>query len=323
MDPIEAATLDQIQAAAKRIAGAATRTPLVRLHAESPYAEIHLKLENLQPIGAFKIRGAMSAISAAAPESLKHGVVTASAGNMAQGVAWVARLEGIPCTVVVPETAPAAKIAAIERLGGRVVRVPFDAWWQAMVERRHPGVEGFFVHPVSDPEVVAGNGTIGLELLEDLPDVDVVLVPFGGGGLSGGIASAMRAAGSMARVYACEVATAAPLSASLAAGRPATVDYVPSFVDGIGAKGLLAEMWPLVSRILAGSIVVSPEEAAEAVRLLVTRVHVVAEGAGAVPAAAALAGRIPAPVAKKVVCIVSGGNIDPRKLARILEGETP
>ena len=323
MDPVEAATLDQVQAAAGRIAGAAIRTPLVRLHAESPYAEIHLKLENLQPIGAFKIRGAMNAICAAATEALTRGVVTASAGNMAQGVAWVARLKGIPCTVVVPETAPAAKIAAIERLGGRVVRVPFDAWWQAMVERRHPGVEGFFVHPVSDPEVVAGNGTIGLEVLEDLPDVDVVLVPFGGGGLSGGIASAMRAAGSMARVYACEVATAAPLSASLAAGRPATVDYVPSFVDGIGAKGLLAEMWPLVSRILAGSIVVSPEEAAEAVRLLVTRVHVVAEGAGAVPAAAALAGRIPAPVAKKVVCIVSGGNIDPRKLARILEGETP
>ena len=326
MHPIEAPALDQVREAAKRIAGAAIRTPLVRLHVESPNGEIYLKLENLQPIGAFKIRGAVNAIACAPPESLRGGVVTASAGNMAQGVAWGARHAGVPCTVVVPDNAPAAKIAAIERLGGRVVRVSFDAWWQAMVERRHPGVEGFFVHPVSDPEVVAGNGTIGLEILDDLPDADVVLVPFGGGGLSSGIAAAMRAAGSGARVYACEVATAAPLAASLAAGHPTPVDYVPSFVDGIGAKGLLAEMWPLVSRILAGSIVVSPDEAAAAVRLLVERAHVVAEGAGAVPVAAALSGRVPpasAPPVRKIVCVVSGGNIDSRKLSRILEGQTP
>ena len=320
---IEAPSLEQFREAAKRIAGAAVRTPTVRLPVESPYTEIHLKLENLQPIGSFKIRGAMNAISSAPRESIARGVVTPSAGNMAQGIAWGARLAGVPATLVVPDNAPAAKIAAIERLGGRVARVPFDAWWKAMVEHRHPGVEGHFIHPVSEPEVVAGNGTAGLEILEDVPDVDAVLVPFGGGGLSTGIASALRASGSTARVYGCEVSTATPLSASLAAGRPMSIEYTPSFVDGIGGKSFLPEMWPLVSSVLAGAIVVSPDEAAGAVRLLAERVRVVAEGAGGVPVAAALAGRIPGPPPRKVVCVVSGGNIDPRKLSRILEGETP
>ena len=320
---IEAPTLEDFRAAAKRIARAAIRTPLVRLHVDSPYAEVHLKLENLQPIGSFKIRGAMNAIASAPRDTIARGVVTPSAGNMAQGVAWGARLSGIPASLIVPDNAPAAKIAAIERLGGRVVRVPFDAWWKAMVEHHHPGVEGHFIHPVSEPEVVAGNGTAGLEILDDLPDVDTVLVPFGGGGLSSGIASALRAAGSKARVYGCEVSTAAPLSASLAAGKPMSIDYTPSFVDGIGGKSFLPEMWPLVSSVLAGAIVVSPDEAAGGVRLLAERARVIAEGAGGVPVAAALAGRIPEPLPRKVVCVVSGGNIDPKKLSRILEGETP
>lgn len=252
------------------------------------------------------------------PEALARGVYTASAGNMAQGVAWNARRLGIPCTVVVPEHAPETKLAAIERLGARIVKVPFERWWQVLVEHRYPGIEGLFLHPVADRAVIAGNGTIGLEILEDLPDADTVFVPYGGGGLSCGIASAFRALRPAARVFACEIVTAAPLAAALAAGRPVSTDYRPSFVDGIGARSVLAEMWPLAKALLAGSVVVSLEETAAAIRLLAERARVVAEGAGAVPVAAArkMSGG-------KVVCVVSGGNIDPEKLSVLLSGRLP
>jgi threonine dehydratase len=253
-------------------------------------------------------------------EKLAGGVYTASAGNMAQGVAWNARQLGVPCTVLVPDHAPQTKLAAIERLGGKVIQLPFDRWWQVLVDHRYPGMEGLFIHPVSDPAVIAGNGTAGLEIFEDLPDADVILVPFGGGGLSCGIASAVRALAPRARVFACEVETAAPFAASLRAGRPVDVTYTPSFVDGIGAKGMLAEMWPLASTLLAGSLVVSLAEVAAAVKLLAERHRVIAEGAGAVSLAAALRG---VPGARKIACVVSGGNIDPGKLARILHGEVP
>jgi len=302
-----------------RIAGAAIRTPLVRLPVDGP-AEIFLKLECLQPIGSFKLRGAGNAMALASPEALARGVYTASAGNMAQGVAWNARRLEIPCTAVVPDHAPRTKLDAIERLGGRIVRVPFERWWQVIVEHRYPGIEGLFIHPVADRAVVAGNGTIGLEIHEDLPDVDAVLVPWGGGGLSCGIASAVSALRPAARVYGCEVETAAPLSASLAAGRPVAVDYTASFVDGIGGKTLLPEMWPLAQALLAGSLVVSLAAVAAAVRLLAERAHVVAEGAGATPVAAALSGRAGP---GKIVCVVSGGNIDASVLAKILAGDPP
>jgi threonine dehydratase len=240
---------------------------------------------------------------------------------MAQGVAWCARRIGVPCSVVVPDHAPAAKLEAIRRLGADTVKVPFDEWWRVMVEHRFEPLEGrFFVHPVADRAVIAGNGTIGLEILEDLPDVDAVLVPYGGGGLSSGIASGLRALAPNVKVWACETATAAPLAPSLAAGEPRTVDYVPSFIDGIGSKGLLAEMWPLVRSLLAGSLVVAPTEAAAALRLMIERNRVVAEGAGAVPVAAALAGM---GGTGKVVCVVSGGNIDASKIAAILSGNLP
>jgi threonine dehydratase len=288
----------------------------VRLAVDAP-GEIWLKLECLQPIGSFKLRGAGNAMASAAPDTLSRGVYTASAGNMAQGVAWNARRLGIPCTVVVPDHAPKTKLDAVERLGGRVVKVPVDRWWQVLAEHHYPGIEGLFIHPVSDRTVIAGNGTIGLEILEDLPDVDTVLVPWGGGGLSCGIASALRALAPAVKTYACEVATAAPLAASLAAGRPVAVEYTPSFVDGIGAKGLLPEMWPLATSLLSGSLVVSLAEVTAAVRLLVERARVVAEGAGAVPVAAALSGR---GGPGKVVCVVSGGNIDADRLAAILAG---
>jgi threonine dehydratase len=323
---LEAPTLDDVRSARGRIAGLALRTPLVRLPARPGEREIWLKLENLQPIGSFKIRGAGNALARIPKAELAHGVYTSSAGNMAQGVGWCARAAGVPCAVVVPDHAPRAKLDAIERLGARVVPVPFERWWRVMTERGYEGLEGRFVHPVSDPDVIAGNATIGLEILEDLPGIAAVLVPYGGGGLSSGIAAALRASGSAARVFACEVETAAPLAPSLAAGEPRAVEYRASFVDGIGSPSLLPEMWPLVSTLLAGSCVVSRAEIAEAVRALVTRTRVVAEGAGAASLAAALAGRagiglgggaVPMPEGP-IACVVSGGNIDPAKLAAIL-----
>lgn len=320
MRALEAIPLDAIRAAKERLAGTVLRTPLVRLDVEDAPGEIWLKLENLQPIGSFKLRGAGNAMRVAPPASLAKGVYTASAGNMAQGVAWNARRLGIPCTVIVPDHAPGTKLAAIERLGGRIVKVPFDRWWQVLIEHEYPGTEGLFIHPVSDPAVIAGNGTIGLEILEDLPDVDTVVVPYGGGGLSCGIASAIRAIRPEAAVYAAEVETASPFAASLAAGRPVSVEYRASFVDGIGGKSVLPEMWPLASRLLAGSLVSTLAEVAEAVRVVAARNRTIAEGAGAASVAAARAGKAGR---GRVVCVVSGGNIDPGKLAKILEGGIP
>jgi len=292
---------------------------LVRLHSEGP-AEIYLKLENLQPIGSFKLRGASNALALIEPSALSRGVWTASAGNMAQGLAWSARRLGIPCTVVVPDHAPESKLAAIARLGAKTVKVPFDEWWQIIVEHRREGMEGSFVHPVSDPNVIAGNGTIGLELLEDLPDLDAVVVPYGGGGLSTGIAAALQALRPSAQIHAAEVETAAPLARSLQAGSRCEAAYRPSFVDGIGGKTVLEEMWPLVSRLIRSSIVVSLEQVAAAIRLMVERNHVVAEGAGAAGVAAALTGGAGR---GKVACVVSGGNIDSTKLCTILSGGIP
>jgi len=292
----------------------------VRVDLEGVSGEIWLKLENLQPIGSFKIRGSGNAMRKADPATLSRGACTASAGNMAQGVAWNARRLGIPCTVIVPDTAPETKLAAIGRLGGSILRVPFDRWWRVLQEHHFPGAEGLFIHPVSDPAVIAGNGTIGLEILEDLPETDTVLVPFGGGGLSCGIASAIRALSPATRVFACEVETAAPFAASLAAGTPREVAYRPSFVDGIGGKSMLPEMWPLAKSLLAGSLVTSLEDVADAVRRIAERCRVIAEGAGAVPLAAALRHALDG---RKTVCVVSGGNIDAGKLAKILARESP
>jgi threonine dehydratase len=293
--------------------------------------EIWLKLECLQPIGSFKIRGAANAMALAPRDSLGAGVATASAGNMAQGVAWVARALGVPCTVVAPDHAPATKLDALARLGARVEKVPFARWWQVLEERSYPGLDGLFIHPVADEAVIAGNAGIGLEILEDVPEPAAVLVPYGGGGLSSGIALALRAAGSGVPVFACEVATAAPLAASFAAGEPRTIEYTPSFVDGIGGRGVLAEMWPLVRALLAGACVSALEEVAAAVRMLATRAHVVAEGAGGAALAAALGGaRVtgadgsPGALPEgPLVCVISGGNIDPAKLAAILDGRVP
>jgi threonine dehydratase len=288
------------------------------LHAPEAEAEIYLKLENLQPIGSFKIRGAYNAARRA--RDVSAGLLTASAGNMAQGVAWAAKELGVPCTVIAPDHAPETKLAAIERLGGRVVKLPFAEWWTVIEDSRYDGVDGVFLHPVENEDVMAGNGTIGLELLEDLPDPDAVLVPWGGGGLLTGIASAVKALRPETKVYGCEIETAAPLNATLEAGEPTEIEYRTTFVDGAGAKALLPKMWRLAEPLLDGAYTVSLDETAGAIRLMAERARVIAEGAGALAPAAALSGRAGG---GKIVCIVSGGNIDLSKLTTILEGRTP
>lgn len=317
-------SLQDIKDAQDRLKGKVNRTPLIRFYGEGLPAEIYLKLENLQPIGSFKIRGAGNAMGLADGYLLKEGVYTASAGNMAQGVAWNARAMHLSCTVIVPDHAPQTKLDAITRLGAKFIKVPFADWWQVLVTRKFvpkdssgEGMKGFFVHPVSDPPVIAGNGTIGLEILEDLPDVDAVIVPYGGGGLITGIATAIKAIKPGVKIFASEVETAAPLAPSLAAGEPMKINYTPSFVDGMGSGGILTEMWPLVSKLVDGSIVLSLKQIADAIKLLVERSRVIAEGAGGSSFAAALAGQAGK---GKIVCVISGGNIDAEKLIKILSG---
>ena len=309
--------LAAIEAARERIEGTAIRTPLVRLPVEDAPAEIYLKLENLQPINSFKIRGATNAVLLAPAAERAKGLVTASAGNMAQGVAWAARELGVPATIAVPEHAPEAKLAAIERLGGRVLKLPYDDWWNVIITGHVEGTEGLFVHPVQDAGVMAGNGTIGLEILEDLPDPDAVVIPYGGGGLTVGIASAIRALRPATKIITAEPGTAAALAAALAAGHPADVDYRASFVDGSGSRRVLDSMWPLVAPLVDQALAIPVDEVAAAVRTLAERARVIAEGAGALAPAAALSGRAGT---GKIVCVVSGGNIDLSKLAEILNG---
>jgi threonine dehydratase len=308
--PVDLARVDD---ARRNIAGIALRTPLVRSYVDAP-AEIYLKLENLQPIGSFKIRGAANAMALTPRAKLERGVLTASAGNMAQGVAFCARRLGVPATVVTPDTAPSTKIRAVERLGSRVIQVPFAQWWRTFETRAFEGVDATFIHAFDDLDVMAGNGTIALELLEDLPNLDAVVIPWGGGGLSCGIAAVLRARAPRVRIYAAEVETAAPLAASLAAGEPRTVDYTPSFVDGIGSKMVFANMFEHARNLLDGSLVVTLDEAARAMKIAAERNRVIVEGASACAIAAALSGRAGT---GQVVAIVSGGNIDLDKFAHL------
>ncbi|HZD74565.1 MAG TPA: pyridoxal-phosphate dependent enzyme [Actinomycetota bacterium] len=310
--------LARIDAARDRTAGIVRRTPTLPL--ELGGQTLWLKLELLQPIASFKLRGAAAAVTAAPPEATKAGLLTASAGNMAQGAAWMARHLGVPCSVVVPSTAPAAKLRRIAELGADTIPVSFDRWWQTFVDRTYPGMQDrFFVHPFLDTEVMAGNGVIARELAEDLPaGVEALLVPWGGGGLACGIAAGLRELRPEVRVHAVEVEGAAPLAASLAAGEVVSIDYQPSFVDGIGSKTVFPEMLDLARELLAGSLVVPVAAVAGAVRALAEDARVVAEGAGAAGVAAASLLD-----ASQVACVVSGGNIDSAKLAKILAGGVP
>ena len=312
--------LEEIRRAREVLEGTAIRTPLVRLDVDSD-TEIWLKLELLQPVRSFKIRGAGNAILQATDEELAGGVLTASAGNMAQGVAYAARLRGVPATIVVPEHAPQTKIDAIERYGGRVIRVPYEEWWQVLVTGRYEGVDGLFIHPVDNERVMAGNGTIGLELLEQLDGFDTVAVPYGGGGLVTGIASAVKQSRPEVKFFAVEPETGAPATATLRAGAATAVEYTPSFVDGSGSRELIPRVWEQASQLLDGAVAMPIPVVADAVRLIAERTRVIAEGAGALAVAAALGGHLDG--ARKAVCIVSGGNIDPVVLSRILIGEQP
>ncbi len=284
-------------------------------------AEIWLKLENLQPIGSFKLRGAANAVLSAPREALAKGLVTTSTGNMAQGVAWMARELGVPATIVAPHNASMSKLAAVERLGGRIERRSWDEWWSAMEAGRVDGVDGYVVHPVRDEPVMAGNGTAGLELVEDLDGFDAVLIPWGGGGLTTGIASAVKALRPDTRIYVCEPETGAPVTAAIANGRvPTTIEYTVSFIDGAGSGALLPEMWEHAEPLVTDAFSITLADAAAAVRTLLESARVVGEGAAGLPVAAALAGRAGE---GRVVCIVSGGNIDVERLAAILEGRVP
>ena len=308
-------SIEDIRRARPAIADAAIRTPLLRLNVWDAPSEVYLKLENLQPIGSFKIRGAANAMSLIPRSELAKGVLVASAGNMAQGAAWNARRLGIPCTVIAPDYAPETKLNAIARLGGRVIKVPFDRWWQTFTDRSFPGIDAVFIHSFDDDRVMAGNGTIGIEILEDQPDVDTVLIPWGGGGLASGIATALRALKPSLRIYAVEAETGAPLTASLKAGSPQTVDYQPSWVDGIGSKAVFANMLVMAQELLDGSFTASLDEIAAAVRLMAERNRVIAEGAGATALAVAMSGKVGN---GRIACVVSGGNIDAAKLTKIL-----
>ena len=313
-------TFDDVRAAFERLRGVVPATPMIRLDQEGP-AELYLKLENLQPVRSFKLRGAFNAMALVDQGVRSAGVYTASAGNMAQGVAWAAARLGVPCTVVVPDNAPQTKLAGVRRLGAEVVSLPYDRWWDVLVTHRYEPLQpAHFVHPVSDVSVMAGNGTIGVEIVQAMPDVDAVLVPFGGGGLSCGIATAVHALRPSALVYGCEVETAAPLAAALAAGHVVETARRQTFVDGIGARSMLEEMWPPARRLLKGSLVVSLDEVAGAIRTVAERASLVMEGAAGAAVAAGLKGL---GGRGKVVCVVSGGNIDLPVLATILGGRLP
>lgn len=316
-------SIDAIRQAATALSamqGGAIRTPLVRVdlppRAQTPRdLELHLKLEVLQPVGAFKIRGALNVVRQLTPDQLAGGVWTVSAGNAALGVAFAAQRAGARCSVMVADTAPDAKFAAIERLGAAIVKASYDECWRTVEQHGSDRMTGYFIHPFDDDRFIAGNATAGLEIMEDLPDVDAVVASIGGGGLLAGVAASVRAINPQARVYAAEPETAAPLSASLAAGRPVSFgNWRASFVDGAGGKSVLDTMWPLL-RGLDGSIVVSLDDVAAAIKATAERAHVIAEGAGACAVAAALGGGAGG---GKVVAIVSGGNIDLTRFASLV-----
>jgi threonine dehydratase len=308
MRPVTSITREAIEAARGRIAGTILRTPLIKLQTDKAQPEIYLKLENLQPINSFKLRGAANAVAALLPEQSALGVWTISAGNAGQGVAYAARTAGVQCTVVTIDTAPETKVERMRRLGAHLVKAPFDACWEAMERRTFPGVEGTFVHPFDDDDFIAGNATMGLEIVEDLPEVEVIIAALGGGGLATGVASGARILKPNVRVLCAEPESAAPGAASFAAGKASEFPgWRATFVDGAGGKSVFPRMWERMRHIVDGSIVVSLDETKNAMRALAEKARVVAEGAGALAVAAALSGRAGN---GPIVAVVSGGNIE-------------
>jgi threonine dehydratase len=318
LEAVRPIDLAEIRAARQRIAGTVVRTPLVRLELGADYPEIRLKLENLQPINAYKLRGAANALALLGPAERARGVWTISAGNAGQGVAYAARQAGVRCTVVTMETAPVAKLERMRALGATLVLVPFAVAWKAMEQRSFPGVEGTFIHPFDDHNFMAGHGTMGLEILEDAPDTAAVIAGVGGGGLITGVGSALKALKPGIRVWGAEPETAAPAARSFAAGTAqAFEEWQPSFVDGAGGRSIFPRMWQRMQAVVDGYIVVTLEQTRAAMRLMAEKSRVISEGAGALGLAAALTGQAgPGPI----VAIVSGGNIDLDKYCEILRG---
>ena len=316
---VEASTLDEIRAAESRLAGLALRTPLIHLNFPDTSNDIYLKLENLQPVGSFKIRSLGNILKSTETGKLRQGVYTASSGNSGYALAWLARRLGIPATVYVPETAPEGKCASIRRMGAQIKTLPYADWWDIICSHRLAGEQGFYVDAVCDPAAIAGNATIAVEILQDLPDVDTIVVPFGGGGVSSGIATAARALKPDTRVLAAESEMSTPFTAALEAGHPVAVENRPSFISGIGGLSVLPEMWPLAHRILDGSVVSPLSAVAKAIRILFEFNRVVAEGAGATALAGALSVKADGPI----VCVITGGNIDRAHMITILEGGIP
>ena len=317
---MRAISIDTIRDAARSIYDVAVRTPLVALGPMTPGGpDIYLKLETLQPIGSFKIRGAYNAVRRLPRGEIARGVWTVSAGNAAQGVALAARKAGVPCSVMVMDTAPDAKLRAIDRLGATIVKATYDECWRTVETHASDRMTGHFVHPFDDDDFISGNGTAGLEIVADLPDVDAVIAPVGGGGLLAGIGVALRALQPAARIYAAEPETAAPLKRSMDRGQASRFDeWTSSFVDGAGGKSVLDSMWPLLHEYVHESIVVSLDEAARAMRLVAERARVVAEGAAACAVAAAVSPAMASRGHKRVVAVVSGGNIDLKKFAQLV-----
>lgn len=316
LDAIRPIELAEIEEARRRIARTIVRTPLVRLELGSGYPDIRLKLENLQPINAYKLRGAANAVAMLPEAERRRGVWTISAGNAGQGVAYAARQAGVPCTVVVIETAPASKIERMKALGAKLIPVPYTAAWKALEERSFPGVEGTFVHPFDDHDFIAGHGTMGLEILEDAPETAAVIAGIGGGGLITGIGSAIKALKPEVTIWGAEPETAAPAALSFAMGSPqAFPDWQRSFVDGAGGQSVFPRMWERMRPVVDGSIVVTLEQTKQAMRLMAEKARVIAEGAGALAVAAALTGKAGQ---GPIVAIISGGNIDLETFCEIL-----
>src|SRR5712691_9976441 len=308
--PIE---LAEIREARTRIANTIVRTPLVCLEMGPDYPDIRLKLENLQPINAYKLRGAANAVAMLPESERRRGVWTISAGNAGQGVAYAAKQAGVPCTVVVIETAPASKIERMRTLGAKLIPVRYDVAWKALEERSFAGAEGTFVHPFDDHNFIAGHGTMGLEILEDAPNTAAVIASIGGGGLITGVASAIKALKPEVKVWGAEPETAAPAALSFATGSPQVFkDWKPSFVDGAGGQSVFPRMWERMNPLVDGYVVVSLEETKKAMRLMAEKARIIAEGAGALPLAAALTGKVGK---GPIVAIVSGGNIDLAKFS--------
>jgi threonine dehydratase len=321
LEPVRPIGLADIEAARRRIAHTIVRTPLVRLDLGSAFPDIRLKLENLQPINAYKLRGAANAVAMLSPEARRRGVWTISAGNAGQGVAYAARQAGVPCTVVVIDAAPMAKIERMRALGARLVPVPYEVAWQALDERAFPGVDGTFVHPFDDHDFIAGHGTMGLEILEDAPDAAAVIAAIGGGGLITGVASAIKALRPEIAVWGAEPETAAPTAHSFALGSPQVFpEWEASFVDGAGGKSVFPRMWERMRPLVEGVVVVTLEQTKRAMRLMAEKTRVIAEGAGALSLAAALTGKAGS---GPIVAIVSGGNIDLKKFCELVEPAGP